>query len=146
MKLSTAKTILRYAKTQVNLGQLRVAQTKEDWVYLNVEHVIGVALEETKDEREWNKWMISYIEETYDYSINIDHMEIFSLMHELGHHMVGDICTNEEYYMLYQQIEDGDNYGYRQIPDEKAADDWAIDFMKKHMDKLIELYTNEEAK
>ena len=37
MKLQTAKTILRYAKQYIDLGQLRVAQTKEDWVYLNHE-------------------------------------------------------------------------------------------------------------
>jgi hypothetical protein len=140
MKLQTAKTILRYAKQYMDLGQLRVAQTKEDWVYLNHEQVIGVALEESADEIKWNKWMIGYIKETFDYDVALEHMEIFSLLHELGHHVNGDICTDEEYRMLVQELDDDDSYGYRQIPDEKMADTFAINFMKEHMDKLIELY------
>jgi hypothetical protein len=139
MKLQTAKAILRYAREYIDLGQLRVAQTKEDWVYLNHEQVIGVALEETPDERKWNEWMTLYIEETFDYVVDLDNMEIFSLLHELGHHIVGDICSDEEYYMLTQDAK-GDEYAYRQIPDEKAADTFAIDFMKEHLDKLVELY------
>lgn len=140
MELKTAKTMLKYAKQYIDLGQLKVAQTKEDWIYLNHEHVIGVALYETNDEIEWNKWMISYIKDTFDYDVALEHMEIFSLFHELGHHVSGDICTDEEYHMLVQELDPNDSYGYRQIPDEKAADTFAITFMKEHMDKLIELY------
>ncbi len=139
MELSTAKTILRYAKKHIDLGQLRVAQTKEDWVYLNHEHVIGVALEESADEIKWNKWMIGYIKETFDYDIALEHMKIFSLLHELGHHVNGDICTDEEYHMLVQELDSNDSYGYRQIPDEKAADTFAIEFMREHLANLLEL-------
>ena len=139
MKLSTAKTMLRYAKQYVDLGQLRVAQTKEDWIYLTNEHVIGVALYETEDEKDWNRWMSNYIEEEFNFDIDPEYMEIFSLFHELGHHIVGSICTDEEYYMLYQQIGPNDDYEYRQIPDEREADKWAINFLKEHMTNLIEL-------
>lgn len=139
MELRTAKTMLRYAKQYIDLGQLRVAQTKEDWVYLPHEHVIGVALEETADEIKWNKWMIGYIKDTFDFDIALEHMEIFSLFHELGHHVVGNICTDEEYYMLVQEIDDNDSYGYRQIPDEKAADEFAINFLREHLADLLEL-------
>jgi hypothetical protein len=41
--------------------------------------------------------------------------------------------------MLVQEIDDDDNYGYRQIPDEKAADEFAINFLREHMDNLLEL-------
>ena len=140
MELKTAKTMLRYAKQYIDLGQLRVAQTEEDWIYLNHEHVIGVALYKTDDEIKWNKWMIGYIKDTFDYDVALEHMEIFSLFHELGHYINGDICTDEEYNMLVQELDDGNYYGYRQIPDEKVADTFAITFMKEHMDKLIELY------
>ena len=140
MELKTAKTMLRYAKQYIDLGQLRVAQTEEDWIYLNHEQVIGVALYTTDDEIKWNKWMIGYIKDTFDYDVALEHMEIFSLLHELGHHVNGDICTDEEYNMLVQELDDGNYYGYRQIPDEKVADTFAITFMKEHMDKLIELY------
>lgn len=139
MKLSTAKTILRHCKQYLDLGQLRVAQTKEDWIYLNHEHVIGVALEESAEERVWNEWMIQYVKDTFNYQLTIEQMDIFSLFHELGHHMVGDICTNEEYYMLTQEIEEGDYYSYRQIPDEYAADEFAISFLKEHMEEIENL-------
>ena len=140
MELKTAKTMLRYAKQYIDLGQLRVAQTDEDWVYVPSQHVIGVALNEAPDEIAWNKWMIGYIKDTFDYNITLDQMEIFSLFHELGHHVMGWICTDEEYNMLVQEIDDDDNYGYRQIPDEKAADEFAINFMKEHMDELLKIY------
>ena len=140
MNLSTAKTMLRYAKQYVDLGQLRVVQTKEDWIYLINEQAIGVALYETEDEKDWNRWMSNYIEEEFNFDIAPEHMEIFSLFHELGHHIVGNICTDEEYYMLYQQIGPNDDYAYRQIPDEREADKWAISFLKEHMNDLLELY------
>lgn len=139
MKLQTAKAILRYAKQYMDLGDLRIAQTDEDWVYLTNEHVIGVALNETPDEKKWNDWMRYYIRFTFDYIVEEDQMEIFSLLHELGHHMIGEICTNEEYYYLTQEIEEGDYYAYRQIPDEKAADEFAINFMKEHLNNIIVL-------
>lgn len=139
MELTTAKTMLRYAKQHMDLGQLRVAQTRQDWIYLNHDHVIGVALEVTEDEKVWNKWMIGYIKETFNYDITEDQMEIFSLFHELGHHIVGDICTNEEYYMLTQEIAEDDYLSYRQIPDEYAADEFAINFLKEHMTNLMDL-------
>lgn len=138
MKLSTAKTILKYAKQYMDLGDLRVAQTKKDWFYLNHEHVIGVALEISADERKWDEWMTLYIEEEFNYIVDIDHMEIFSLLHELGHHINGDICSDEEYYMLARQAED-DSYAYRQIPDEKEADTFAINFMKEHLNNILAL-------
>ena len=139
MKLQTAKTILKYAKQYIDLGQLRVAQTDEDWVYVPNQQVIGVALNKTDDEIEWNKWMIGYIKDTFDYDMTLEHMEIFSLFHELGHHINGDICTDEEYHMLVQKLDPNDSYGYRQIPDEKAADEFAIEFLKEHMTNLLEL-------
>ena len=61
MKLSTAKTMLRYAKQHVTFDRLRVAQTKESWCYLTDEKVIGVALEISADEKDWNIWMTNYI-------------------------------------------------------------------------------------
>ncbi len=139
MELTTAKTMLRYAKQYVDLGQLRVSQTREDWIYVPDCKAIGVALNETAEEKKWNQWMIGYIKDTFDYDIAPEHMEIFSLFHELGHHIVGNLCTDEEYYMLVQSLEEGDSYGYRQIPDEKAADEFAINFLREHMDNLLNL-------
>lgn len=139
MKLQTAKTMLKYAKQYMDLGQLKVVQTCEDWIYIPDYKAIGVAEYTNEEEIEWQKWMITYIKETFDYEITLEHMDIFSLFHELGHHVIGDICTPEEYRMLVQEIDDDDNYGYRQIPDEKAADTFAIEFLKEHMTNLLEL-------
>ena len=140
MKLQTAKTMLQYAKQYMDLGQLRAVQTDEDWVYIPSQHAIGVALNGAPDEIEWSEWMMGYIKDTFDYDITLDQMEIFNLFHELGHHMNGRICTNEEYNMLVQEIDDDDNYGYRQIPDEKAADEFSIRFLREHMDELLKIY------
>jgi hypothetical protein len=64
-------------------------------------------------------------------------MEIFKLLHEVGHHVNGPICTQGEYYYLTLQAKD--NYEYRSIPDEKEADLFAINFMKEHLENLLDL-------
>jgi hypothetical protein len=71
MKLQTAKTMLQYAKQYMDLGQLRVVQTDEDWVYIPSHKAIGVAEYTPQDEIEWEEWMIGYIKDTFDYDAAI---------------------------------------------------------------------------
>lgn len=139
MKLSTAKTILRYAKQYVNLTGVRVAQVKTGFYYFPAERGIGVGLEKDHDDELWEEFMIDYLKDEFEFEIKKEHMEIFSLMHEVGHHVVGNVCTPEEYYMLYNQIEEDDFYGYREIPDEYQADKFAVKFLCEHLDAILAL-------
>ncbi len=139
MKLSTAKTILKYTKEYVDLTGVRVAQVKNGFYYFPAERGIAVGLEKDHEDELWEEWMVEYLKDEFDFEIKKEHMEIFSLLHEVGHHVVGDVCTPEEYHMLTNQIDEGDLYEYRQIPDEYQADKFAVKFLCEHLEAILEL-------
>ena len=139
MQIETARTILGYVKQHEDLSGARLRASRYDWMYMTTEQCIVIAVEYTEEEKEFNKWLVQYLNKTYDCNFKYEHMEIFSLLHEVGHHVMGSICTDEEYYMLYSQIGPNDNYEYRQIPDEKLADSFAVGFMEEHLGNILEL-------
>ena len=136
MKIDTAKAILGYVKQHVDLSQLKLKASRYEWCYMTNDKRIVFAIEYPEQYKQSDIWISDYIYDTYGYRVAYENMEIFRLLHEVGHHIEGPICTQEEYYMLKQ---DADKYEYRQIPDEKAADLFAVNFMQKHMNNIVEL-------
>jgi Zn-dependent peptidase ImmA (M78 family) len=137
MKIETARTILGYVKQYEDLSDAKLKASHFDWKYQTNEKRIIFAVEYTDKQKKFDKWVIEYLKETYDANIKYEHMEIFKLLHEVGHHVNGSICTQGEYYYLTLQAKD--NYEYRSIPDEKEADLFAINFMKEHLENLLDL-------
>ena len=104
----------------------------------------AIAIPKTKDEEDydWENWMLEYLKETFDLKITTeDEMDIFSILHEIGHHMNRDSYDAELYNRLYDEVDDDDDdyLAYRQIPDEYKADKWAAEFMKEHKEELMNL-------
>ena len=54
-------------------------------------------------------------------------MEVFSLLHELGHYFTKDVIDETISYNNLQFFE------YRMQPPEHAADEWAAEFMRKYL-------------
>ena len=138
MKIETARTILGYVKQHVDLSKLKLRASMHDWYYAVDEQRLVFAVEYPEQYKQSDVWISDYIYDTYGYRVAYENMEIFRLLHEVGHHIEGEICTQEEYYYLRQEA-GRDRYAYRQIPDEKAADLFAVNFMQQHMDNIIEL-------
>jgi Zn-dependent peptidase ImmA (M78 family) len=141
MKLQTAKALLSYSKRYLDLSGLRIAYGT-DWFYSTSQKAIAVQREDyrdLKDENIWNRFMFTYLKEEFNYEIKqtIECMDIFSLFHEVGHFLIGNICTPYEYHVRMQDAETDEEY--RKIPDEYEADKFAVEFLKEHMDELLEL-------
>ena len=144
MKLETAKALLRYAKQYVELGKLRVVHDKS-WYYMPKYSAIAVMKREDEDREDMNHnyWFMGYIEKEFNLELTYDEIEIFSLFHELGHHMNGWILDPEVYHMLVDEAVS--MYEYRQIADERKADEFAANFIKEHYDDLTKIYVEEES-
>jgi hypothetical protein len=50
-----------------------------------------------------------------------------------------DSYDTELYNRLYNEVDDDDYLAYRQIPDEYKADKWAVEFMKKYKEELMNI-------
>lgn len=133
-----AVDIMSYTKKHVDLSDLKLRQSKYNWEYICDHKIVFFASEYTKEEQKFNKWFCKYILKNYKINIPYEHMEIISLLHEVGHHIVGDICTEEEYNYLCDACETQEDY--RKIPDEREADLFAVNFYNKHRDKINEIY------
>lgn len=90
-----------------------------------------------------NKFMYKYLKEEYNLDANIlmydDFLEIFALLHELGHLYYIDTEESENSEELYQKYKEKtyktyeEAYReYRQLPNEKLADDFAANIIKRN--------------
>jgi Zn-dependent peptidase ImmA (M78 family) len=141
MKLQTAKSILAYSKRYLDLSGLRIAYGT-DWFYSTTEKAISIQREDHRDEDQeiwWDRFMFTYLKEEFNYEMKqtIECTELFSLFHEVGHFLIGCICTPYEYHIRMQDADTDEEY--RKIPDEYEADKFAVEFLKEHMDELLEL-------
>ena len=146
MKLQTAKALLKYAKQYMDLTGLKVG-VATGWCYLPEYKAICIMEDEDydEDERKFESWFIGYVKENFNINLTKDTVEIFSLYHELGHHMNGWVDDPEVYRYLVNEVNESDYYDYRQIPDERRADEFAASFIKEHYDELVEIYNKKES-
>ena len=138
MKIDTAKAILGYVKQHVDLSQLKLKASRYEWCYMTNDKRIVFAIEYPEQYKQSDIWISDYIYDVYGYRVEYEYMEIFRILHEVGHHINGPICTQEEYYYLHQESREN-KYIYRQIPDEKAADLFAIEFMQEHLNNILNI-------
>jgi hypothetical protein len=138
MRIETARTILGYVKQYVDLSTLKLKASMYDWYYSVDEQRVVFAVEYPEQYKQSDIWISDYIYDVYGYRVEYEYMEIFRILHEVGHHISGPICTQEEYYYLRQEA-GTDRYVYRQIPDEKAADLFAVEFMQEHLNNILSI-------
>ena len=82
-----------------------------------------------QEDEVWYNLMRKHLWREYKYKIREirEDMEVFSFLHELGHYFTKDVIDETISYNNLQFFE------YRmQIP-EHAADEWAVEFMRKYL-------------
>lgn len=94
-----------------------------------------------------------YVKSTFDYSI--DNIFVFSLLHEVGHHYTMDLFTNEELIAERRKIkriekrlnqsnsdlmDEGYYLLYFDLPMEKIATEWAVNYAKENQKALNEFW------
>lgn len=119
-------------------------------------HIIHIGNLEITDKH--TNWINNYLKEEYDLDAN-KHMyynfnDVFAFLHEVGHIYYGHKNYNsKELYQNYKQKEYSSHKEawkeYRQIPDEKEADEFAVNIMKNNIYKIWSIMndiTEEQAK
>ena len=118
----------------------RLAMQDYGFAYYYNEKAVVIPQIKDEEDYDWENWMYEYLKETFDLILTTEkEMDIFSVLHEIGHHMNRDSYNTELYNRLYDEVDDDDYLAYRQIPDEYKADKWAVEFMKKHKEELMNL-------
>ena len=106
------------------------------------------------------KWMYKYLKDQYNLDSNVymfyDFIETFAFLHEVGHLYYKDLTTTEEVELGYKEYKEKtyNSYieawkTYRSIPNEKIADEFAVNFIKNNTIKIWAIMnecTEEKAK
>lgn len=84
--------------------------------------------------------LINYIEKTYEVEDLEPWYFIYSILHEIGHHMTLNQLTEEEYEEenIYRQLIT-DNEAYFNLKAERLANDWAINYLSEHFEDCWKL-------
>ena len=133
LSMNQAKSILKFVKTKEDLTGLKIAIGNSYGYYPEYKGITISNKEITSID-----FMMNYLKDTFDLILTETQIDLFCLLHEVGHFINGWICTPEEYNLRINEAED--LYEYRHIPDEYEADKFAANFIKKYYSKLIELY------
>jgi hypothetical protein len=90
----------------------------------------------------WEDFMTDYLKEEFDLKLNREQMDMFSLLHEIGHQQTIKQFSDKElnhHFLAVEELDDEDFYSYRKLIIEYEADKWAVDFIKEHKTELLEL-------
>lgn len=117
--------------------------------YRNSERISFKLTEDTLEDR----WFMEFVKERFGY--NVKYPFIFSLLHEVGHHMTDDdlddmtydFCEGEKAYIDEEMQTATDiktckalEWKYFGLPDEILATTWAVDYMKSHPRKVERMW------
>ena len=117
--------------------------------YRNSERISFKLTEDTLEDR----WFMEFVKERFGY--NVKYPFIFSLLHEVGHHMTDDdlddmtydFCEGEKAYIDSEMQTATDiktckalEWKYFGLPDEILATTWAVDYMKSHPVKIERMW------
>ena len=127
MKKERALELLNMVESK--LGVKVNVEIKESYYfgYSKSEDIIKIG--KYHEDEVWYNLMRKHLWREFRYKIREvrEDMETFSFLHEIGHYMTKDIIDENVSYNNLQFFE------YRmQIP-EHAADEWAVEFMRKYL-------------
>ena len=85
----------------------------------------------------------NYVNTLFPEIKNVD-IFIWSVLHELGHHMTVDEFDDEDWdeYVCRTSVGRIDDYEYYALPIETAATVWAGEYIQSHMDEVTKLWND----
>ena len=132
---------MNFIKIRDYLDLPKVEIIESDFCYYNITNeIIAMNID---DARNYAEEFIEFAAQINPIAREID-IVLLSLLHEFGHHETYYLLTEEEEVeekfmrMLYQGIGQ-DVAGYFNLPSERMATEWALDFAEKNIDKIKEL-------
>lgn len=133
MKYDTLeKNISKFAR---KFGVKRAYCTNE-FAYYDEAHIITFTFLRYDDDIDF----INHIEKTYEVEDLESWYFIYSILHEIGHHMTLNQLTAEEYKEenIFRQIIT-ENEAYFNLKAERLANDWAINYLSEHFEDCWKL-------
>lgn len=133
MKYDTLeKNISKFAR---KFGVKRAYCTKE-FAYYDEAQIMTFTFTRYDDDIDF----INHIEQTYEIEDFEPWYFIFSVLHEIGHHMTLNQMTEEEYQsdLLIRQLITN-NEAYFNLKAEQLANDWAINYLSEHFEDCWKL-------
>jgi len=144
-KLNKAVTI------QLQPFGIEKAECLDSYAYYRDSNRITFKL--TEDTLE-DRWFTEFVKERFNY--NVKYPFIFSLLHEVGHHMTDDdlddmtydFCEGEKAYIDAEMQTATDirkckdlEWKYFGLPDEILATTWAVEYMQSHPIKVEKMWS-----
>lgn len=144
MRREQAMSILRYVKGFVDLKGVKTAASPDGFGYYPYNNdakapVIVIGTEKDEIDDVWEEFMVGYLKETFDLELTIEQMDLFSVLHEVGHHVNRECFDAELYNAQTAELDEYDFLAYRQSDDEYLADSFAVTFIKEHYEDLMNL-------
>ena len=142
-KLKGRKTLNKVITQALEPFGITSAKLSDEYCYYFEEESIDYTLEIKENDYFFN----DFVEEYFGYKIT--NIFIFSLLHEIGHHLNNDCIEGSLYEYCQREKERLDesivntdeeyrqkNYEYFLLPDEMLATSWAVDYAKSHPKQL----------
>jgi hypothetical protein len=140
----------RVSKTLAPFGISR-ARVGKEYVYKFTDETIGFKITENTLE---DKWFMEFVKDRFGYKVRYPF--IFSLLHEVGHHKANDeieggiyeFCIAEKKRIdkalanenLSEKKAKKIEWQYFNLPDEIMATQWAVNYCRKHPQKIKEMW------
>lgn len=83
-----------------------------------------------EEDKDFDNFMIHYLKEEFDLEITEEELNIFYVLHELGHKETRDSINYDRYEEEINKLDINDYIGYRKVLAEYLADNWAVCFIK----------------
>lgn len=121
-----------------------VAEAGEDFCYWSAKSCINYAFVVAQDKDEWFKEFAHSLNS----KVNCD-IFLLSFFHELGHHETIDDLDEDVIYDCWnikgilnrkKETTKEDNFAYFNLPDERAATEWGLQYMEEHEAEVAELW------
>ena len=141
-------------------NELIFIEEGEEFSMFEMFDMATITIQGEMTDRKWVKWMYKYLNKNYNLDSNVymfnNFIEVFAFIHEIGHLYYKDLTTPEEIKFDYKEYKERvyNSYEeawktYREIPNEKLADEFAVNFIKNNTIKIWSIMneiTEEKAK
>lgn len=78
----------------------------------------------------WRRFILNYLKDEFDLHLQCRDYFVFAFLHEVGHHVNLNNLDDSSHIRKHTRLE------YRKLPNEYAADKFAVDFIKAFPDVL----------
>ncbi len=124
------KNIMNYVCEMVEgFEAIEIIENQEFLAYNIIDNKLYVP-ETAEEDEEFDNFMINYLKEEFGLELNKEELQIFYVLHELGHKETREKVDYDRYMDEIEVIDSRDYLRYRKVFAEYLADNWAACFIE----------------